>query len=313
MTATAVASAVHAPNLRDQYVEALRSYCLNPAETALGRGYELGRLALASRMSLLEIVMIHEEAVTEVLNDGGPTRQGLLRATTQFLAETLAPFEMAHRGFLEANRALRDLNDKLESEARRIAVMLHDGAGQMLFALQLALGDLTREVPMPALGRIGELLHLTGRLDEQLRSLSRELHPVVLDDLGLVPALELMIARIAKNTGLKIAITDTCEGRLPAPVERCLYRVGQEALSNAVKHAGASTIAMTIGRDAERITCSVRDDGVGIPVEVLAKGTGGLGLIAMRERLEVLDGNLSVKTAPGRGTLLLMTIPTAGL
>lgn len=295
--------------LRHQYAEALKNYCLEGAESALGRGYELGRQALERGMSLLEIVMVHEDAVAEVMRTGTIDARAS-RTAVQFLAETLVPFEMSHRGFLEANRALRDLNEKLESEARRIAILLHDGAGQMLFALQLALGDLTREVAMP--DRIAELLHLTGQLDDQLRGLSRELHPVVLDDLGLIPALELMVARISKYSGLKIVIDDQAADRFPAAVERCLYRVVQEALANASKHSRATSISVSFQRTPREIVCTCRDNGCGIPDDVLAKGNGGLGLMAMRERLESVRGRLTVQTAPGKGTELTMTIPMDG-
>jgi signal transduction histidine kinase len=296
--------------LRTEYERALRSYVAHGAEVQLRRAYELGRSALGDSISLLDVVTMHQTAVERILDRHRTPDRRLLAAASQFLNEALSPFEMAHLGFLDTNAALSGLNETLEGEARRIARMLHDGAGQLVFALELAFSELARNLPPEAAERAQEILALTGQLDQQLRCLSHELHPVLLDDVGLVGALDALARRIAVTSGLSITFTASIPERLPHAIESCLYRAVQEALINVVRHARARTVGIELDRVGSRVLCFVHDDGRGLPRTPQGGSKDqGLGLIGIRGRVKVLGGTLDVTTTPGSGTALALSIP----
>jgi signal transduction histidine kinase len=292
------------------YSQALERYVTDGGEIALSRGYDLGRKALSKGISLLELSAMHQRALLTLIPRHAGEEVEVVKAATQFLAETLAPFEMANLGFFEANEALRALNDTLESEAKRIARTLHDGAGQLLFALELALGEILREV-RPSVGpRVAELLELTHELDQQLRCLSRELHPVILDDLGLIPALEILAKRLSSQTGLAVCLKTSITDRLSSSIESCLYRAIQEALTNVVRHARAGEVTIELTLADGNLVCTVSDNGVGFPKgrARLSRG-GGLGLVGIRERLTAVGGSIRFNTGLKQGTELIFTIP----
>jgi signal transduction histidine kinase len=301
--------ALRMEQLQTQYDHALRAHVALGAEVQLRRAYELGRSALADGINLLDMVTMHERAVERILDRSGADRR-LLEAASEFLNEALSPYEMAHLGFLEANAALSGLNETLEGEARRIARMLHDSAGQLVFGLELAITELAQELPPEAASRKQELLALTQQLDQQLRCLSHELHPVLLDDLGLVAALNVLARRIASQSGLSVTFTASMSGRLPSAIESCLYRAVQEALINVVRHARARRVSIELTRVGTRVFCFVHDDGRGLPrISKNEPKDRGLGLIGIRGRLKVLRGTLDITTTPGSGTTLAIAIP----
>jgi two-component system, NarL family, sensor histidine kinase UhpB len=257
--------------------------------------------------SVLEMAEIHHEALRRVL--GGPVsaRTTLARAVDLFAA-CLSPFEMSHRGAQEGTRALRRLNEILEGELKRIAHALHDEAGQLLASVHIAIADLAGGLPPESRARFDEIERLLKQIELELRSLSHELRPTVLDNLGLVPALGMLAEKVSKRTGLAVSVSGTMHTRLPPAVETALYRIVQEALNNAVKHAHAKSVTIDLQHTPLKVACSVRDDGVGI-----AKHRGpkveGLGLIGIRERLNALGGLLRVVSGSQRGTTLLVDIP----
>jgi signal transduction histidine kinase len=202
------------------------------------------------------------------------------------------------------------LHELLEEEARRIAHALHDEAGQLLASVYLALAELAGDLPAPARKRLEPISVLLDHVGEQLRCLSHELRPVVLDDFGLVAALESLVQGVSKRTGLVITIDASLEDRLPLVVETALYRILQEALCNVSRHAWASQVKIHLQRAPGVITGSVRDNGIGMDVSAVPqRGQGGLGLIGIRERLAALGGRLSITSRQGEGTDLGITIP----
>ena len=210
-----------------------------------------------------------------------------------------------------AEKALHRLNEMLEEEAKRIARALHDEAGQLLATVHIALAEVARELPPPVRKRLQEVRGLLNQIEGQLRHLSHELRPTILDDLGLCPALEFLAQGVSTRTGLLITVKGSTEGRLPLSIETALYRIVQEALTNISKHARATRVRIQFQRAARRIRCVVRDDGIGfdVPSVLDRKGEQGLGLIGIRERLNALGGTLQITSAPGRGTELLITVP----
>jgi signal transduction histidine kinase len=297
----------------DEYQSSLRVYTTEGGEVALGRAYELGRRALAERKSLVELASLHHQAVLALVCPGeSDVRQReLLRASAEFLSECLSPYEMAQRGFQDAMSALRQLNETLEEEIKRIAYAVHDEAGQLLVAVHLALAEVERELPEPQQAKFTQIKELLTGVEKHLRRYSHELRPTILDDLGWVPAIRFLAEGVSKRANLPIHIDATVSERLPSTIETTLYRIVQEALTNAVKHAKASSVWIRSWREKFVLCCSIRDDGAGFEAHQSQSPTPrkGLGLIAMRERVSAIGGTLQIESRPGDGTELSIRIP----
>jgi PAS domain S-box-containing protein len=211
----------------------------------------------------------------------------------------------------QAEQALIKLNERLEDEARRIAHALHDEAGQLLSSVHLALEEFSRELPSQGRVRLAAVKELLDQVEEELRRLSHELRPTVLDDLGLVPALEFLAERVGKRSGVAITVHSEMDERLPASVETALYRSVQEALTNVVRHAQASHVQVTLRTVDGSVQCTIQDDGVGFDIRAVQarRGERGLGLIGIRERAGALGGTLTIQSAPRQGTTVLIEIP----
>jgi signal transduction histidine kinase len=194
-----------------------------------------------------------------------------------------------------------------EAEARRIAHELHDEAGQVLAGLHIALDRLEWEPWSP------EIHAELDRVEAQLRRLSRELRPTMLDDLGLAAALEWLAQGVTERAGVAITV-DALDRRLAPEVETALYRIVQEALSNAVRHGRARRVHVQIREDGRHVRAVIRDDGRGFDVGAAwgRRGERGLGLIGIRERAEALGGSVEIRSAPDTGTELSVTIGEAG-
>src|SRR5882724_5575219 len=297
----------------DEYCSSLREYVATGGEPALGRAYELGRRALSEQKSLVEMASLHHHAVM-VLVRGAETekrRESLLRASAEFLAECLSPYEMAHRGFQDAVKALRQLNETLEEEIKRIAYAVHDEAGQLLVAVHLALAEMALELPEAQQGQVTRIRELLNEVEKHLRRYSHELRPTILDDLGWVPAIHFLADGISKRAKIPIRIEATFSGRLPGAIETALYRIVQEALTNAVKHAEAKNIWIRARKEHLVLCCSIRDDGAGFDPHQAqtASHRKGLGLIAMQESVSAIGGTLQIESRPGHGTELFIRLP----
>ena len=294
-----------------QYASAFRAYLDSGAEEGLRRAYELGRTALSDGLGVLEMAVVLHRAVLSVGPRRRRTPEQLATATEDFFLECLSPFEMAHRGVQEANAALRHVNEMLEDVAKRIAHALHDEAGQLLASVYLALDGVAHELPPAQRRRLDDIKALLDSVSEQLRRLSHELRPTVLDDLGLVPALEFLAEGVAKRTGLTITVDGSLAVRAGGSTEMVIYRIVQEAFNNVVRHAGASRVDVLLREEPGQLHCSIKDDGVGfdVPSALAGHGAKGLGLCGIRERVESLGATLDILSAPGQGTELRFTIP----
>ncbi len=207
----------------------------------------------------------------------------------------------------------RQLLEAQEAERRRIAHELHDEASQLLAAVHLALEATVIGLPPQFREGFHQVRSHLDAMETQLRQLSHELRPTILDDLGLLPALQLLAQRVAERTGLCIRMDSALTGRLAPAVETALYRIMQEGLTNITKHAAASHVDLRLWRDGRRVHGLLRDDGVGFVVEHVVGRTGlqGLGLLGIQERLEALGGTLQIISAPRQGTTLQLTLPEA--
>jgi signal transduction histidine kinase len=298
------------------YAKAFTEYLSMGTEGALHSGYEIGRSALADGWSILDIAEMHHGNLSRAVacKDLEPSFTQNLDRARQFLGESLSPYEMAHRGFYDAISALRRLNEMLEREIQRIAHGVHDEAGQLLFAARLAMDGLAHELDPTLRARLHEIGSILDQVEKQLRRLSHELRPTVLDDLGLVPALEFLTSRISRSADLFIRIENKLNRRCSPAIEAVVYRVVQEACTNITKHAHAKNVRIQLEKVARKLHCLVHDDGVGFEVSAALSPANrkGLGLIGMRERLIAVGGTMEIRSSAGQGTDLLVKIPWRG-
>jgi len=298
--------------LEDHYTSALRDSLAGMGESALQQAYELGRSALADGLGVLDMAAMYHKALAAGLpRDSTPEETVLmLRAGASFFAESLSPFEMTHRGFRESNIALRQLNQTLEQEIKRIAHALHDEAGQLLASVYLALNEVARNLP-PAREPLLQVKELLDQVEGELRRLSHELRPTILEDFGLLPALKFLAEGVAARTGLLITVEGESDPSLSPLLATTLYRIAQEAFNNVTKHAKASQVYVMIQQELQTLRCSIRDNGVGFDVSSLSARSGerGIGLIGTRERVNSVGGSFSLLSTIGQGTELIVTIP----
>ena len=194
-----------------------------------------------------------------------------------------------------------------EAERARIARELHDETGQALSALAVHLRALEDEVPGQAgRARLQELRRMVARVANGVRELATELRPSGLREQGLAHAIEAQADRLRTSHGLEVdlALGDLPRG-LPVEVESAIFRVVQEALTNVVRHAGAAQASVLATAHGRRLRLVIEDDGRGFDP---AAPTARLGLVGMRERVELLGGDLRVESAPGAGTVLIVDL-----
>jgi signal transduction histidine kinase len=300
-------------DLEQAYTQALGDFLSNGGEDALHRAYEIGRAGLADGLGVLDMSAMHHASLAQVLqrmSRPDSLKQDLDKAQ-EFFGETLSPYEMAHRGFRDAISALHQLNETLEQEIQRIAHAVHDEAGQLLVAARLAMSGVSHELSPSLQGRLQEVGAILDQVEKQLRRLSHELRPTILDDLGLVPALQFLTEGISKRAELSIQIRSSLKDRYAPKIETALYRIIQEALTNVTKHARAKNVEIQLNIVAKHLHCIVHDDGVGFdaPSVLSCEERGGLGLVGIRERLNAVGGTLQIDSVVGRGTELLVKIP----
>jgi signal transduction histidine kinase len=200
----------------------------------------------------------------------------------------------------------------IKAHGARIAQVLHDGAGQLVFALRLGLADLEREADAPTRRKIDELLRIANDLDLQLQCTEEELVPGFLDR-GLIPALRHVIKRISRTAGVRVTFTHEPVPRLAEDVEVSLYRAVYEALMNICRHAQATIAFVALYYDASGVVCTIGDNGVGLRHLGQSGGRGaGLGLSGMRARMARIGGAVDVTSRPGQGTRVVIHVPVPG-
>lgn len=214
-------------------------------------------------------------------------------------------------------RLARELIRTGERERAAIARELHDSAAQSLAGLVMQLSAATRaadehrDVPAQTRSALAAAQSLATDVLEEVRLLAHTMHPRVLDDLGLGAALR----RLARETSAHTAIDVTVQARQDSEAiaasaqASVLYRVAQEAVQNAVRHARPAHIHLTLASDGDRATLTVGDDGCGFDVERELRAHRGLGLFTMQERVSLVDGTFDVASRPGDGTKVTASVP----
>ena len=198
-----------------------------------------------------------------------------------------------------------------DEERARVARELHDSTAQTLTAVMLQLATAAQANRAPELDdSLATMRELVADALEEVRSLSHTMHPRVLDDLGLAAALEWLARQTRAQEAFDVrVIADPDSSRIPAPVASVLYRVAQEALRNAARHAEARNVELRVRHDATSATLEVTDDGRGFDVKRAEERRPGMGLFSMRERVSLVNGTLTVTSARARGTRIVATIP----
>lgn len=280
--------------------------------------------------SFLGVPIVHRGRNVGVIYLAGKEGAATFSAEDQRAVELLAGFaavaitnadqylqvneELEHRRdeLDEATEILRALSNRtlwlLESERRQLAQELNDGIGQVLAAGVFAADVIVEggEDPKDGAARLRDILR---QAMADVRRISHGLRPSVLDELGPLAAIRAVAEELDSSRHGRIEVETVGKvRRLPEPLETVLYRVAQEALTNAVHHSGASRIQAELSYETAQVRLTVEDNGIGMPA---TPARPGLGLAGMRERAALVNGSLSIESKPGRGVRLVLTMPDA--
>jgi signal transduction histidine kinase len=208
----------------------------------------------------------------------------------------------------------RQLIDSQEQERRHLARELHDEIGQVLTAVKTNLQSLQFAAdPKTLPTRLEESIRIVERALGQTSDLSLDLRPSLLDDFGLVPALEWYVRRQAQRSGFLVTfIAHPEEMRLPPNLETTCFRVAQAAVTNIARHAQAGHVRIELDREGAELRLLVRDDGIGFDVPAALGRTApneSFGLLAMQERVALVGGQIDLSSAPGCGTEVHVRLP----
>lgn len=232
-------------------------------------------------------------------------RQQALKAQQQEAENRMAQQQTQLRAILKGE----------ERERKRLALELHDGLGQLLSTIKLNVSGCQHEVATRGASASGDLNNALGLIDEavsELRNISHNLMPSALLQLGLVPALEELTAKINRANQLNVRFqTFGMEQRSDAALEIMLYRVVQETLNNVLKYAQAKNVSVQLLREGNELNVMVEDDGVGFDTSTLKTATG-IGWRNIQSRVEMMGGHIEVDSHPGHGTTVIIDLPANG-
>ena len=256
------------------------------------------------------------QATAERLSAGNlEARVPLSRLADRDMARVGATLNKLLDRLTEDQRRVRRLATQVisaqDDERARVARELHDSTAQILTAVMLQLGAAARENSSVTLDeRFATLRELVAEALEEVRSLSHTMHPRLLDDLGLAAALGWLGRQTRAQESLDVQI-DAADFDPPIEPQRAaaLYRVAQEAMRNAARHAAARHVTVRLWRDGERAVLEVSDDGRGFDVRRAEERRPGMGLFSMRERMGLVNGQLEVTSEPQGGTRIVAKVP----
>jgi signal transduction histidine kinase len=256
---------------------------------------------LVARGRAIGIVAVHDKLGAEARFTDGD-----LRLAEIFAARAAVAVDLSER---VARDTVRRVVEAQELERRRLARELHDETGQALTSILLGLKAIgAASSDAEAEQAEADVRNLVVQALQDVRALAVELRPSVLDDFGLVPALERLAATFEERSGIRTVFESSLrDQRLPAEAETVLYRLVQEALTNVAKHAGAGRVDIVLTRRRGGVSAIVEDDGHGF--EAGETREDALGLVGMRERLALLGGTLAIESARGEGTALVAYVP----
>jgi len=237
---------------------------------------------------------------------------GLAVLTTSHILKLEGEVDRRLQESVHAQASLQELSAKLvraqEDERRALSRELHDEVGQAFSAVLMEAENLLDLEDAPQIRtHLESIRGVAEKGMNEIRNMALLLRPSMLDDFGLIPALEWQAREVAKRTGMRVLVESNVTGELPEEHKTCIYRVVQEALHNCARHAQATTVQVSVQHDAGRIVVKVQDDGSGFDPQRVR----GLGLMGMEERARHLGGAFEIDSRPGRGTLLRVMLPLA--
>jgi signal transduction histidine kinase len=211
----------------------------------------------------------------------------------------------------DASELSRQVTNKLDEQAKRISQALHDQAAQFVAAAHVAVAEASRDLPDATRRRLEEVRVHLNCIEEEFRRIAHELRPRILDDLGLMPAVQFLADSAERRWGLRVTVDGEVERPLPHDVEITVYRMTQEAVTNATRHAHAKELHVKFEQTPRTLVCAIEDDGVGFDSGAVSARTGetGFGLIGLTDQVRALGGSLMVDSVPGRGTKVMAMIP----
>jgi signal transduction histidine kinase len=202
-----------------------------------------------------------------------------------------------------------------DRERSRVGKELHDSIAQSLAALRYQLIAIERETNDAEMAeKIRAIRQSAGEVLEQVRLLSHNVHPQILDDLGLVPALRHLARTTADGPTVSVSVAPEAESRLrelPNDIAVAVYRVARESVANALRHGAPSTIDIRVGLAADQLVMHVEDDGKGFDPAQAEKEGQAMGLFQMRERIALLNGKVEIVSGPRQGTTVRVRVPVA--
>jgi signal transduction histidine kinase len=270
-------------------------------------------LSLASMPLLFLAALIKERERAQAIAIQNGERLELALDSAQQSSRALRDSqEELHRSHNQIRKLLGKLIDVQEGERRRISRELHDDLNQKIATLSMRISRLKRQIPPQEEALISELDQLrqtANGLTNEVRRLSHQLHPAILDHLGLETALESYIASFRDEERIEVRLTvEVGDERIPFQTSICLYRVAVEALRNVARHSGARSAAVSLKKASDGLELRVSDSGRGFNVQTFRQG-GGLGLVSVEERLRLLQGSCQIRSTPQRGTILIARVP----
>jgi signal transduction histidine kinase len=225
-------------------------------------------------------------------------------------AETAGHYQEIATARLELKKLSARLVEAQENERRSISRELHDEVCQVLTGIRVELANLSRKIRSKDVDgldvKVDEIKEMVDGSVRVVRNLALLLRPSMLDDLGLVPALQWQAREVSKRTGLRVKVAaESVSEDLPEDHKTCIYRVVQEALHNCVQHSQASIVRVTVQHESSGILLAIQDDGKGFD----AQQERGMGLLGMQERVSHLGGTFSVESLPGNGAIVWIVLP----
>ncbi|MBZ5594678.1 MAG: MCP four helix bundle domain-containing protein [Acidobacteriia bacterium] len=227
-------------------------------------------------------------------------------------AETAARYQEIATARAELKQLSARLVEVQENERRSISRELHDEVGQALTGVRVELANLSRKIRGKEVdgldAKVDDIKQMVDDSVGVVRNMALLLRPSMLDDLGLVPALQWQAREVSKRTGMRVKVAaEGVSEDLPEEHKTCIYRIVQEALHNCVQHSAASMARVTVQQETGRILLAIQDDGKGFDAE----HERGMGLLGMQERVSHLGGTFSVESLPERGAIVCIVLPLA--
>ncbi|GEM_PF-692479 len=290
-------------------------------------GYSEQELALLKPFNLIKV---DEELLSEVREGMRPSLEGTLRRSDGKVlyvevqvksityrgqvAESIVIRDITHRKFMERElqmermRQVKSVIDGQEKERQRLSRELHDGLGQNLVAIKLKLESIPHEVAVEFDATLARVKQMFNHTIDEVRRISNNLMPAALKEFSLAVVLRNLCNEVEGNSGISISLT---VGVLPEPLDQLLktyvYRIVQEALTNVIKHSGASRANVMVYADYNNLHLHIEDNGVGFISNLPADK--GNGLYNMKERAILLNGKINIISSPGKGTKIAAEFP----